>query len=177
MKAQLLLAALAALAWARLAAWLLVVYEHEQTPTRALDHATWAVDFTPCRERVDDALAPLDSLRLVWCAMGPLDAPRIVALDAVRCALLTARDALDAPYALDAAAMRRNAGVHETLALTLRAWCAYACVHSDMPGAMQDFGELVAAYARGLAPLVTLAAIDAAPRAAEAPASEGRAAT
>ncbi len=123
---SLLLPCLAALQWARLAAWLLELHEGRRDATIALDRATLRTDLVPLPVGVAGELEHLDALRAQWRAIDGAESPRLVALDAVRRALHGALDCLD--HQTD----EREAGVRETLQLTLRAWRLYSGMHAPV---------------------------------------------
>lgn len=140
--------ALAALQWAGLAAWLLELHEDQSGARISLARATLATDLRPDPRAIAGELETLDALRARWTAATGPETARVAALDAVRRALHACLDCLDA----DAA--ERDAGVRETLTLTLRAWGLYGG-HST-PEAFR-----AAPLATYLAPYVVAAAMPA----------------
>lgn len=139
--------ALAALQWARLAAWLLELHEGTRAPRIALERAELGTDLRPAPAYVAGELGALDALRAQWFAVDGAETARVIALDAVRRALHAALDCLDA---LDGA--ERESGVRETITLVFRAWRFYANDTSPVMAGVID------GAARMLAPLVVLGA-------------------
>lgn len=149
----LLLAALAAIQWARLAAWLLELHEGKSGPRIALERAELLTDLAPAAVAITGELEHLDALRAQWRASDGPESARLIALDAVRRALHGALDCLDHQ------AEEREAGIREVLQLTLRAWRLYGGLRDPvMVGAVESSATV-------LSPVVLMAAL----RASEAP--------
>ena len=143
---ELLGPALAALQWAHLAAWLLELHEGATGPRISLARATLATDLRPDARAITVELETLDGHRAVWLSTDGPEGRRVVALDAVRRALHACLDCLDGDDG------ERDAGVRETITLTLRAWRLYAGDVSPTVAGVVD------GAAKALAPLVVLAA-------------------
>lgn len=141
-----LLPALAALQWARLAAWLLELHEDAPAARIALDRATLRVDLVPDPRAIAGELDALEQTRARWRSTDGPASPRGVALDAVKRALHACLDALDQRDD------ERESGVRETLQLTVRAWRLYAGIATPITAGAID------ACATVLSPVVMLAA-------------------